>query len=82
MSSIRGRPEKIDENYEYKTNRDKRAKNLKQLGFTVKRKSVRGQVLHTSYVVDCKREQKGMTYFGVIYIVEAERKIKVFGYAD
>ncbi len=88
MIQIRGRASTIKENYEQKVNRDNRAKELKKLGFNVRRFSMRGQQMHPDYIKDYDGEGKGTgfgpnthyrTYFAVIYVVEATREVQLFG---
>lgn len=86
--NIRGRRETVDETYEHKVNRDKRAKELQALGFIVRRTSMRNQNMHPAYLKDYTGEGKDnnfgngyyRTFFSVIYIVKAEKPIRLFGY--
>lgn len=75
----------IEETFMNKTNRDERARELKEEGYTVKKSSVRNQLLHPMYIKDYEKEtkiklsqaDKGFgntiykTHFSAIYIVKA-----------
>jgi hypothetical protein len=50
--------------YQGKENRDRRARELKAMGFQVRRGSHRGQMLHPQYVHDADQGMRGQTGFG------------------
>lgn len=70
----------ISELYMKKENRDKRYKELKKLGYNVRKTSFRNQLIHPMYVEDFPnkqiKEDTGFgnkwykTYFSVLYVVE------------
>ena len=62
--------------FQSKAKRDERARELKSMGMTVKKSSVRNQLLHPQYVEDWQGElETGFgntqyaTFFGVLYEV-------------
>jgi hypothetical protein len=87
LKSIQSRAPSIHESYEHKENRDKRAKELQKLGFTVRRTRMKGQTMHPSYIKDYSGEGKDnsfsngyyRTYFATIYNLDAKKEVKLFG---
>lgn len=84
---IQGKPISIKEDFEQRANRDKRVKELKELGYKVRKSSTRSQVMHPKNIKDYSGEGKDnnftgpyRTYFAVIYSVEATKGVKLFGY--
>lgn len=59
----------IHELYQNRKKRDERASQLKGQGYTVKRGSIRNQLLHPQYVEDFVGPEKDETLFSVLYIV-------------
>lgn len=70
----------VNETYQNRKLRDARAKELKDLGYTVHKSSVRNQLLHPMYVTDagfhgdrCLGNCEYKTPFAVLYILTADR---------
>ena len=70
----------VNETYQNRNLRDARAKELKALGFAVRKSSIRNQLLHPMYVTDagfhgdrCFGNCDYKTSFAVLYILTADR---------
>ena len=67
----------IDELYSEKTNRDVRARQLKEEGYTIRKYSHRNQLLHPMYIRDVSSGNTGFgnteykTFWKVLYGIEA-----------
>ena len=70
----------ISEDYMHKENRDARARELKAQGYTVKKRSMRNQLMHPQYIRDYPGPEKYdtgfgntvyQTHFSCVYIVDA-----------
>lgn len=64
----------IQDAYQQRVNRDRRVRELKELGFTVKRTSMKSAIVHPDYIKDYDGPKTDKTYFAVIYIVEGVRR--------
>lgn len=69
----------VQDAYLDKHNRDKRAKELKELGFVVRRSRMNSVIVDSRYVKDYAGVALDKKYFAVIYIAEGHKKVRFRG---
>lgn len=69
----------VQEAFQDKDNRDKRIKELKELGFSVRKARMSSVILDSKYVKDYEGTELDKKYFAVIYIAEGIKEVKFRG---
>lgn len=69
----------VNEAFQDRDNRDKRIRELKELGFKVRKARMSSVILDSKYIKDYEGSDHDKKYFAVIYIAEGVKEVKFRG---